>query len=146
MSSALAAVRAASVLLSDRPFGYPASIRLKKRADFQRLYTHGARVSGRYVVLFLKKTEEGAGRFGVTASRKIGGAVSRSRAKRRLRELYRLHREEHQLGGVDIVANAKRGTTAIPWCELERDFVGCLGRWKVGFGDERRSGRATRHG
>lgn len=146
MSSALAAVRAASGLLSKQRFGFPASNRLKRRADFQRLYTLGARVPGRYVVLFLKKTEEGAGRFGVTASRKIGGAVSRSKAKRRLRELYRLHREELQLCGVDIVANAKRGTISASWRELERDFVGCLGRWRDGAADERRSGRETRHG
>jgi len=128
-SFALAAERAASVLPSERRYGYPASTRLKRRADFQRLYTQGTRVSGKYVVLFLKKTEESAGRFGVTASRRIGGAVVRSRSKRRLRELYRLHREDLRLDEVDIVVNAKHGTTTVAWDVLQRDFVRCLDRW-----------------
>jgi ribonuclease P protein component len=68
------------------------------------------------------------GRFGVTASRRVGGAVVRSRCKRRLRELYRLHRPELAGMAVDMVANARVSCASAPWLELERDFVSCTRR------------------
>ena len=61
------------------------------------------------------------GKFGVTASRRVGSAVVRSRSKRRLRELYRLHR--HEFLGLDAVANARSSTASAPWEELEQDFL-----------------------
>lgn len=92
------------------------------------MYTRGARVSGRYLVLFMMATNQGAGRFGVTASRRIGGAVVRSRCKRRLRELYRLHRHLPGVAACDIVANARRGCVKASWADLETDFRRCLRR------------------
>jgi ribonuclease P protein component len=71
---------------------------------------------------------ENAGRFGVTASRRIGGAVVRSRCKRRLRELYRQHRHLAVVASFDIVANARRGCARASWEELEKDFRRCLSR------------------
>jgi ribonuclease P protein component len=120
--------RVVSGLPSEGRRGYPAYLRLKQRADFQRVYRRGVRVTGRYLVLFLMPTDGHTGRFGVTASRRVGGAVVRSRCKRRLRELYRLHREV--LGGreFDMVANARNGCATAPWDGLERDFLHCLRR------------------
>jgi len=68
------------------------------------------------------------GRFGVTASRRVGGAVVRSRCKRRLRELYRIHRHELEGSRVDMVVNARRSCASAPWAELERDFLDCVRR------------------
>jgi len=123
-----AAVRVASGLLSEQRLIFPGTYRLKKRADFQRLYTHGQQIKGRFVVLFVARAENDHGRYGVTASRKVGGAVTRARCKRRLRELYRLHRRQRDVEGLDIVANARRGCAAAPWANLEEDFLRCLRR------------------
>ena len=79
-------------------------------------------------MLFVMRAEEGDGRFGVTASRRVGGAVVRVRAKRRLRELYRLYRPEFSLAAYDIVANAREGSAEAPWGELELEFSRCLAR------------------
>jgi ribonuclease P protein component len=98
------------------------------------LYTRGARVSGRYLVLFMMGARQEAGRFGVTASRRIGGAVVRSRCKRRLRELYRLHRHLPGVAACDIVANARRGCVKATWADLERDFRRCLERGVTDIG------------
>jgi ribonuclease P protein component len=62
-------------------------------------------------------------RFGVTASRKVGGAVIRSRCKRRLRELYRTLGREREGRAVDIVANARKSVGSASWKDLEEDFV-----------------------
>jgi len=96
------------------------------------VYARGLRSSGRYLVLFMLQVDDDDGRFGVTASRRVGGAVIRARCRRRLRELYRLHRESGRAGRYDIVANARRGLASAPWDELERDFLRCLDRRAVG--------------
>lgn len=92
------------------------------------MYTRGRRIKGRYVVLFVMQADTGCGRYGVTATRKIGGAVIRARSKRRLRELYRLHRFDRGVETLDIVANARYGCARAPWAELEQDFLRCLER------------------
>ena len=107
---------------------YPAHLRLKQRVDFQRVYRYGVRVTGRYLVLFLMQSDGHTGRFGVTASRRVGGAVVRSRCKRRLRELYRLHRQVLEGRELDMVANARGGCAAAPWDRLENDYLQCLRR------------------
>jgi ribonuclease P protein component len=112
--------KGANGLPSELRFGFPASARLKRRADFQKVYQHGFRIAGQHVVFFVAR---GQGRFGVTASRKVGSAVRRSRSKRRLRELYRLHRAELPAGVWDVVANARWSCATAPWHELERDFA-----------------------
>jgi len=123
-----AAAKGASGLPSERRLTFPGTYRLKKRADFQRIYSHGYRVPGRFVVLFVAQAELATGRYGIAASRKVGGAVMRARCKRRLRELYRLHRPERGVAQLDIVANARRGCATVPWSALERDFLRCLRR------------------
>ena len=127
-SSARVAARGASGLPSEQRYHFPATLRLKNRADFQRVYRDGVRETGRYLVVFLMRAEANQGRYGVTASRKVGGAVRRARCKRRLRELYRRHRHEMLDFPADIVVNARRDTATVPWTDLEEDFLRCVRR------------------
>jgi ribonuclease P protein component len=120
--------RVVSGLPSERRHGYPAYLRLKQRVDFQRVYRHGVRVTGRYLVLFLMQSNGNTGRFGVTASRRVGGAVVRSRCKRRLRELFRLHRDVFEGRQYDVVANARASCATARWDHLEQDFLKSLRR------------------
>ncbi len=125
--SPLVDVRAASVLPSETRRRFPRAERLRRRVEFQRVYSQGIRVAGRHMVLFAMRTE-GESRFGVTASRKVGNAVVRARSKRRLRELYRLRQSTSVTVSLDLIANARRSCARAPWRELERDFESCLGR------------------
>jgi ribonuclease P protein component len=101
---------------------------LRRRADFQHAYRSGARARGRHVVLFLRIRSEPPDhpRVGVTASRRVGTAVRRSRCKRRLRELLRAAAERLGTRRVDLVANARASCATAPWRELELDFGRCL--------------------
>jgi len=65
-------------------------------------------------------------RAGFTATRKIGGAVVRNRAKRRLREAARLTLPLHGRPGCDYVFVARGGTTARPWVRLLDDVESAL--------------------
>ncbi|NLT57465.1 MAG: ribonuclease P protein component [Clostridiales bacterium] len=63
---------------------------LTRNNDFRRLYARGRSVVGRHLVLYYAKNRRGANRIGFTAGKKVGGAVQRNRAKRLMRESFRL--------------------------------------------------------
>jgi ribonuclease P protein component len=67
-------------------------------------------------------------RLGVTATRKLGGAVMRARCKRRLRELYRLHPGVLSGVAIDLVVNARRSSADAPWHELRQDYIDSVTR------------------
>ena len=99
---------------------------LRRRNEFQAVYRQGVKVSGRFVVVFGLLREGGECRLGITATRRLGGAVVRNRARRRIRELFR--RYAAPLGGlaVDVVVNARDGCGAAPWSDLSTDFERCV--------------------
>jgi len=108
--------------------GLPRTRRLRKRADFQNIYRIGVRVVGRFIVVFAVTGPEAKNRLGITASRKIGSAVTRNRCKRRIRELYRQNRSQLPNGDIDVVVNARRGCAEVPWHKIMRDYARCLAR------------------
>jgi ribonuclease P protein component len=72
-------------------------------------------------------------RVGLTASRKVGNAVCRNRARRRLREAARQVLPVHATPGHDFVLVARAGTAGRPWPDLLRDIgdgLRRLGLWR----------------
>src|SRR5437899_2628104 len=69
--------------------------RIKQGRDFARMRQEGQRlVNGCLIANWRSLPAESRSRLGVITSRKVGGAVARSRARRLLREAYRLHQHE----------------------------------------------------
>jgi ribonuclease P protein component len=84
---------------------------LRSSDDFQRVYRLGKRYEGSLMTAFVLPNKLSHNRFGVTASRKaLGKAVQRNRAKRLLKETFRLRGSSlDQLPQhYDWVINAKR--------------------------------------
>lgn len=79
---------------------------LTRNNDFRRLYARGKSVVGRHVVVYYAKNRQGNSRVGFTVGKKVGGAVQRNRAKRLMRESYRLL-EPRLKPGYDIVLVAR---------------------------------------
>jgi ribonuclease P protein component len=80
-------------------------------------------------------------RLGVAATRKLGSAVERNRAKRLAREVFR----RHKIGaGLDIVIVPRREMLDAPFASLEADFTSVLERRERGrpAGPTRFSGRS----
>lgn len=108
---------------------FQAGDRVRRRAEFVRVQQQGRRVSGRFVTLLILANDGTAPRLGLIASRKLGPAVARNRAKRRLRELFRRHRETlGPAAALDIVAIPRRELSAAPFADVEADFVAALRR------------------
>ena len=66
--------------------------RLSRSRDFDAVYRNGRSVSTRFLVLYRFDREaasDGDARLGIAVPKKIGGAVTRNRLKRRLREVWR---------------------------------------------------------
>src|SRR5919202_4559119 len=71
--------------------GRPRRRRLSRSAEFERVYRHGRSKANRYLVLYAFPREDDAGegpRLGLSVSRRVGGAVDRTRVKRVLREAF----------------------------------------------------------
>jgi ribonuclease P protein component len=112
-------------VLSCRPL-----IVLIQRRDFQRA-ARGKRVAMAGFVLQMLKRPEGdtAGiRIGYTCSKKVGNAVARNRAKRRLREVARAILPVLGKDGHDYVLIGRNtATAALPYHQLLTDFEKALG-------------------
>ena len=65
------------------------SERIRRRPEFQGVYDRGVRLRGRYCTAFVLANERPVGRLGIAATKKLGGAVQRNRAKRLIREVFR---------------------------------------------------------
>ena len=120
--------------------------RVRRRADFEHIYAHGAKRHGRFMTVFVLAREDAAerrsSRFGVAATRKLGGAVVRNRAKRLSRELFRRHKPD---AGLDVIVVPRREFLAADLPSLERDYVVLLsGRGGRDAGPRRHNDRGAR--
>lgn len=107
---------------------------LKASADFQRLSRSGKKwVCPSFIMLALpQETKDAPFRLGLTASRKVGNAVVRNRAKRRLREMVRLSAPAEKLAGFDIVLIAKTSAAERDFSLMRQDFLQGLEKLGVG--------------
>jgi ribonuclease P protein component len=101
--------------------------RLKKRPDFLACAQGPSCAKGAIVIQARPRADENPLiRAGFTATRKIGNAVVRNRAKRRMREAARLVLPEMAHPGFDYVFIARGGMTTRPWDRLLDDVKSAL--------------------
>ncbi|MBN8528963.1 MAG: ribonuclease P protein component [Caulobacterales bacterium] len=108
---------------------FPKLLRLTRRPQFLAAAKGVSLARGAVLIQQLDRQDgDPAIRLGFTATRKIGGAVVRNRAKRRLREAARALTPVHGRPGCDYVFIARSGTTERAWDRLLDDVKSTLTR------------------
>jgi ribonuclease P protein component len=136
-----------------KPEGFGRWLRLRRRADFLRVQRTGEKHHMRNFLVFIAASEPNAEldpestgalevsamsgneaartllpvRLGITVTRKVGGAVVRTRLKRLVREAYRRNQVRLQ-PGLDMVWVAKRGAANVTYRDVLEDMEALIGR------------------
>jgi ribonuclease P protein component len=104
------------------------AVRLRSRDQFDHVQRGGRRVSARFLTLIGSPNSLDRDRLGIIASRRVGGAVLRNKAKRRLREAFRRLEPGSAYRTLDLVVIARQAITEVPFLEVEADFRAALGK------------------
>jgi ribonuclease P protein component len=100
--------------------------RLHSRPEFLAVERGGRRVSGRFVTLVGKPNGGPADRLGIVASRRVGGAVERNRAKRRVRDVFRRRARPEGQRALDVVVIARPELVRADFAVVQADFLAAL--------------------
>jgi ribonuclease P protein component len=110
----------------------PRGRRIAARRDFTATYETGARLHGRFVVVFARPGVAPGPRLGITATKKVGGAVVRNRARRRVREIFRRWAAAAPSARVDLVVNVTVRAVGAPFAALSDELRTLLTRATAG--------------
>ena len=95
---------------------------IRKRQQYKRVYSKGRKEVGRHLILYTWLHGRDEQRFGITVTRKIGTAVVRNRAKRRIREVIRQKMPVLSVGG-DFVVVVRKGMTKASFHEVRDELL-----------------------
>lgn len=101
--------------------------RLTSSTDFKRVRRAGKSYAHPLSILVIAPNGKEISRFGVSASRAIGGAVARNRAKRRMREVLRKNLPDIETGW-DVLLIARSPLVDAEWNQLCESITGLLKR------------------
>ena len=100
---------------------FPKTFRLLRRSDYRRVYDEGQRRSASLCTVFIRPNGLAHSRLGITVPARLGNAVLRNRLKRRVREVFRLHRTDLPAGW-DFLVNPRPAAGTISFAALEKEL------------------------
>ncbi len=100
---------------------------IKENRTFRRIYNKGRSAVTPFLVLYCRPNGGKRNRLGVTVSTKLGCAVVRNRARRRLREVYRLAQPDMKQG-YDVILVARSRAVNGPYPKLTAAFYKACGQ------------------
>jgi ribonuclease P protein component len=106
-------------------FAFSKSERVLNRKDFVNLNRFGQKLRTAHFTVFVARNGLGRSRLGITASRKVGGAVIRNRFKRLVREVFRLHKGFFP-AGCDIVVSARKSADDLDFRKVREELLGLV--------------------
>ena len=105
---------------------FPKSVRIQASSDFRNNKENGDRLAkGCLLANWQFLPSNSFSRLGVVTSKRIGKAVIRNRARRLLRECFRLHKYEF-INKIDLILIARKSIAKYSFHEVEKDFIELL--------------------
>ena len=105
---------------------FPKSARIQASSDFRNHKEKGERLAkGCLLANWQLLPSDSFSRLGVVTSRHLGKAVIRNRARRLMRECFRLHKKEF-LSEVDLILVARKSIAKKNFFDVEKDFIALL--------------------
>ena len=105
---------------------FPKSARIQASSDFRNHKEKGERLAkGCLLANWQLLPSDSFSRLGVVTSRHLGKAVIRNRARRLMRECFRLHKKEF-LSEVDLILVARKSIAKKSFFDVEKDFIALL--------------------
>lgn len=113
---------------ASKPLALPRSRRLKQSREFALVRREGQRLAQGCLIANWRRLPRGAvSRLGVVTGRALGRAVIRNRARRWLREAFRVHQAE-LAAPVELVLVARPSILNCSWRDVENDFLNVMRR------------------
>lgn len=103
------------------------NLRLRHKKDYKNVFAQGRSFSNRYVVFYIM---EGKPKYGFIASKKVGNAVQRNRAKRLMREVFRLNAVKIK-PNLEIICIARANIKGVSYWEVEKSCLDTLKKAKA---------------
>jgi ribonuclease P protein component len=104
---------------------FPRAIRLLHKSEFDAVYREGGRRSNQPFLVFYRRNGLEHNRFGMSVKKALGGAVTRNRIRRRVREILRQHLQEIAPGW-DIVIHPRSTVASAKFSALETELLRLL--------------------
>ena len=101
--------------------------RVTRPGHFAEAYTQRQKYAGKLMIMWLRSSPDARLRLGVVASKKVGKATQRAKAKRLLREAYRNSRDGFH-GQCDIILTARRAILDATLQDVEKELLGLARR------------------
>lgn len=96
--------------------------RINSGESYNFIYKNGKKITAKYIIVFVVVNNLGYNRFGIVTSKKVGNAVHRNLAKRRMRSIVQNHLPEIKKG-FDLVIIARFNIKEASYAALEKNFL-----------------------
>jgi ribonuclease P protein component len=106
-------------------------LRLQKKKEFNLVFKHGKVTANHQFVIYHKTCiDTNQFRFGISASKKIGNAVTRNNIRRRIKEIVR-NMEHRIIVNIDIICIVRKPALDLNHLELKRSIIHVLSRARL---------------
>ena len=103
---------------------------MRKNAQYQAVYKGGRSLATGLIVMYVRENDRDDARLGISVSKKTGNSVVRHTFCRKIREIFRLHRDRTKTG-YDIVIVARNPARDADYGRLDRDYEKLLLRHNI---------------